>query len=85
MNCMASLISVVTVSLNQPPKFTKKILKQGDKTSYPSKGDKVSCFYTGKLEDGTVFDSNVAAVGMSNINKHCQIPNQLIENIWMGL
>ncbi|NXW88121.1 FKBP3 isomerase, partial [Alopecoenas beccarii] len=42
-----------------PPKYTKSILKKGDKTNFPKKGDTVHCWYTGKLEDGTVFDTNV--------------------------
>ncbi|XP_016122164.1 peptidyl-prolyl cis-trans isomerase FKBP3-like, partial [Sinocyclocheilus grahami] len=44
-----------------PPKFTKTILKKGDKANFPRKGDTVSCWYTGTLEDGTVFDSNIPA------------------------
>ncbi|RXN34907.1 peptidyl-prolyl cis-trans isomerase FKBP3 [Labeo rohita] len=44
-----------------PPKFTKSILKKGDKTNFPRKGDTVSCWYTGTLEDGTVFDTNIPA------------------------
>lgn len=48
------------VALSQgPPKYTKAILKKGDKTNFPKKGDTVSCWYTGSLEDGTVFDTNV--------------------------
>uniref|UniRef100_A0A8C5Q8V1 peptidylprolyl isomerase n=1 Tax=Leptobrachium leishanense TaxID=445787 RepID=A0A8C5Q8V1_9ANUR len=42
-----------------PPKYTKSILKKGDKTNFPKKGDTVHCWYTGTLEDGTVFDSNI--------------------------
>ncbi|XP_004542155.1 peptidyl-prolyl cis-trans isomerase FKBP3 [Maylandia zebra] len=42
-----------------PPKYTKSVLKKGDKTNFPKKGDTVSCWYTGTLEDGTVFDTNV--------------------------
>lgn len=42
-----------------PPKFTKAVLKKGDKTNFPKKGDTVSCWYTGTLEDGTVFDTNI--------------------------
>ncbi|XP_042309786.1 peptidyl-prolyl cis-trans isomerase FKBP3 isoform X2 [Sceloporus undulatus] len=42
-----------------PPKYTKAILKKGDKINFPKKGDIVHCWYTGKLEDGTVFDSNI--------------------------
>ncbi|XP_055041348.1 peptidyl-prolyl cis-trans isomerase FKBP3 [Misgurnus anguillicaudatus] len=44
-----------------PPKFTKSILKKGDKTNFPKKGDTVGCWYTGTLEDGTVFDTNIPA------------------------
>ncbi|XP_062857459.1 peptidyl-prolyl cis-trans isomerase FKBP3 isoform X2 [Trichomycterus rosablanca] len=42
-----------------PPRFTKAVLKKGDKTNFPKKGDAVSCWYTGTLEDGTVFDTNI--------------------------
>ena len=44
-----------------PPKFKKAVLKKGDKTNFPKKGDTVSCWYTGSLEDGTVFDTNIPA------------------------
>lgn len=47
------------VKVQEPVKFTKKIIKTGDKTSYPTKGDDVECWYTGKLADGKVFDTNV--------------------------
>ncbi|XP_053163969.1 peptidyl-prolyl cis-trans isomerase FKBP3 isoform X2 [Hemicordylus capensis] len=42
-----------------PPKYTKSVLKKGDKVNFPKKGDIVHCWYTGKLQDGTVFDSNI--------------------------
>ncbi|NXD30355.1 FKBP3 isomerase, partial [Spelaeornis formosus] len=42
-----------------PPKYTKSVLKKGDKTNFPKKGDTVHCWYTGKLQDGTVFDTNI--------------------------
>ncbi|XP_037101194.1 peptidyl-prolyl cis-trans isomerase FKBP3 [Syngnathus acus] len=45
-----------------PPKFTKSTLKKGDKTNFPKKGNTVSCWYTGTLEDGTVFDTNIPPV-----------------------
>jgi len=41
----------------EEPKFKKNVLKKGDKTNFPKRGDKVSCYYIGKLENGTVFDS----------------------------
>ncbi|XP_061468635.1 peptidyl-prolyl cis-trans isomerase FKBP3 isoform X1 [Rhineura floridana] len=42
-----------------PPKYTKSILKKGDKINFPKKGEIVHCWYTGKLQDGTVFDTNI--------------------------
>ncbi|XP_031569310.1 peptidyl-prolyl cis-trans isomerase FKBP3-like [Actinia tenebrosa] len=50
----------------EEPKYKKIILKQGDKTTYPSKNDKVSCLYTGKLENGTIFDTNCASTARKN-------------------
>ncbi|KAF9178471.1 FK506-binding protein 2B [Haplosporangium sp. Z 767] len=41
-----------------PPKFTKAVLKKGDKLGYPKKGSNVAVFYTGYFEDGTIFDTN---------------------------
>lgn len=40
------------------PHFKKRTIKKGNKTDFPKKGDSVLVYYTGKLEDGTVFDSN---------------------------
>jgi len=31
----------------------------GDRSTYPMKGDTVACYYTGRLDNGKVFDSNV--------------------------
>ncbi|KAJ2701286.1 FK506-binding protein 2B [Coemansia sp. IMI 203386] len=45
------------------PKYTKKVTKKGSGERCPSKGDRVSVFYTGMLEDGKVFDSNTTAKG----------------------
>uniref|UniRef100_A0A096P2M4 peptidylprolyl isomerase n=1 Tax=Papio anubis TaxID=9555 RepID=A0A096P2M4_PAPAN len=42
-----------------PPKYTKSVLKKGDKTNFPKRGDVVHCWYTGTLQDGTVFDTNI--------------------------
>ncbi|XP_036768380.2 peptidyl-prolyl cis-trans isomerase FKBP3-like [Manis pentadactyla] len=42
-----------------PPKYTKSVLKKGDKTNFPKKGDVVHCWYTGTLQDGTVFDTDI--------------------------
>ncbi|XP_054474776.1 peptidyl-prolyl cis-trans isomerase FKBP3 [Anoplopoma fimbria] len=42
-----------------PPKYRKSVLKKGDKSNFPKKGENVSCWYTGSLEDGTVFDTNI--------------------------
>lgn len=41
-----------------PVRFKKtNVIKKGDKVNFPKAGDKVKCYYIGKLEDGTVFDS----------------------------
>lgn len=50
-----------------PPKYTKSVLKKGDKVNFPKKGETVSCWYTGSLEDGTVFDTNIPA-GMTDLH-----------------
>lgn len=42
-----------------PPKYKKTITKKGDKVNWAKKGDTVLCYYTGKLQDGTVFDQNI--------------------------
>ncbi|KAI9286916.1 FK506 binding protein 3 [Umbelopsis sp. AD052] len=36
-----------------------EIQKKGNKTSFPRKGDMVGVWYTGTLEDGKVFDTNI--------------------------
>jgi len=47
------------VKAAEAPRYTKKVLKNGDKTRFPQKGDEVECYYTGKLDNGKVFDSNM--------------------------
>jgi len=42
-----------------PPKYVKRVLKKGDKTNFPKKGEVISVFYKGMLDDGKVFDTNI--------------------------
>ena len=53
------LIHLFLKKKEEPPKYKKKILKKGDKINIPRKGDTVAVWYTGRLQDGTVFDTNV--------------------------
>ena len=58
-SCLHDILKMIyCLTLQEAPKYTKKVLKKGNKINYPMKGDVVSCLYTGKLQDGTVFDSN---------------------------
>ena len=41
-----------------PPTYKKITQKKGNKINFPRQGDTVLCYYTGKLENGKVFDSN---------------------------
>lgn len=43
--------------VEEEPKFKKIVLKKGDKVNFPKVGDEVQCYYIGKLQNGTVFDS----------------------------
>jgi len=43
--------------------FNKTTIKAGDQSTFPRKGDTVEIYYTGKLDDGTVFDTNAPAPG----------------------
>jgi len=54
----AAPISKEASKEKEKPGYTKTISKKGDNSTYPKKGDNVSCWYTGKLTDGKVFDSN---------------------------
>jgi len=42
-----------------PPKYTKQVLKKGDKINTPKKGEVVAVYYKGMLDDGKVFDTNI--------------------------
>lgn len=44
------------VEAEEEPKYKKIVLQKGDKINFPKPGDKVQCYYIGKLADGTVFD-----------------------------
>ncbi|KAJ2742971.1 FK506-binding protein 2B, partial [Coemansia sp. BCRC 34301] len=47
----------------EAPKYTKRIIKRGTGLGFPSKGDRVSVYYSGWLEDGTLFDTNTKSKG----------------------
>ncbi|PIA15194.1 hypothetical protein COEREDRAFT_45334 [Coemansia reversa NRRL 1564] len=47
----------------EPVKYTKNVIKKGTGDRCPKKGDRVSVFYTGQLENGTVFDTNTEPKG----------------------
>jgi len=66
------------VKVQEAPKYTKKVLKNGDKTRFPQKGDEVECYYTGKLDNGKVFDSNMEA------DKKGKKPNPLKFKVGVG-
>ncbi|KAI8321695.1 FK506-binding protein 3 [Martensiomyces pterosporus] len=50
------------------PKYTKKVTKKGTGERLPKKGDRVSVYYTGMLEDGTVFDTNTKPKGRKPVS-----------------
>lgn len=50
---------LVVVDISGDGGVKKEILKEGTGTETPGNGCKVSLHYTGKLTDGTVFDSSV--------------------------
>jgi len=41
--------------------FTKTTIKPGDQSTFAKKGETVEIYYTGKLDDGTTFDTNAPA------------------------
>ena len=47
------------ISPNGDGQVFKKILKEGEGDEHPMKGNEVYVHYTGRLLDGTVFDSSV--------------------------
>ncbi|KAJ1963004.1 FK506-binding protein 2B [Dipsacomyces acuminosporus] len=47
----------------EEPKYTKKVTKKGTGDRFPKKGDRVGVFYTGMLENGDVFDTNIKTKG----------------------
>lgn len=55
MSKLFNLSALSTVELE--PGLTKEIIKAGDGAT-PTRGDEVHAHYTGKLADGTVFDSS---------------------------
>ncbi|EGF82038.1 hypothetical protein BATDEDRAFT_23289 [Batrachochytrium dendrobatidis JAM81] len=55
----AKAAPTTTESVSTVPLFTKSIIKKGTGQTFPRKGSTVSCWYTGTLEDGTVFDTNI--------------------------
>ncbi|KAG0210965.1 FK506-binding protein 2B [Mortierella sp. GBA30] len=61
-----------------PPKYTKTVLKKGDKSGYPKKGSNVAVFYTGYFEDGTIFDTNDNTKKKNNPLRFKLGANQLI-------
>jgi len=47
------------VNITEDGGVIKKVFKEGEGEEYPQKGDSVQVHYTGRLLDGTVFDSSV--------------------------
>jgi peptidylprolyl isomerase len=46
------------IQLTEDKGVIKKIIKEGEDGATPEKGQEVLVNYTGRLEDGTVFDSS---------------------------
>ncbi|KAJ2113943.1 FK506-binding protein 2B [Coemansia sp. RSA 922] len=47
----------------EEPKYTKRVIKKGTGLGSPVKGDRVSVYYSGWLEDGKLFDTNITTKG----------------------
>jgi FK506-binding protein 3 len=47
-----SAAAAVPVEADEKPLYQKQVIKRGDKTNFPKKGDTVACYYTGMLVDG---------------------------------
>ncbi|KAJ2060166.1 FK506-binding protein 2B [Coemansia sp. S146] len=54
---------VVQLAVVEEPKYTKRVIKKGTGSGCPVKGDRVSVYYSGWLEDGTLFDTNITTKG----------------------
>ncbi|KAJ1722341.1 FK506-binding protein 2B [Coemansia biformis] len=59
----SSAVDGASEPIAEEAKYEKTVLKKGAGERCPTKGDRVSVFYTGKLADGTVFDNNTEPKG----------------------
>ena len=61
---VARPVSAVAARTVQPTmSVAVKTIKAGDGKTYPKPGQKVKCHYTGRLMDGTVFDTSKRILG----------------------
>lgn len=75
------------ISPDADGKLYKKILQEGEGEEYPQKGNEVFVHYTGRLLDGTVFDSSVERnelfkfkLGQGQVRLIIYILRKLIDN-----